>query len=87
MLASPAAVARVFLILVGLSLATGVPLAALGQVSAPSLVEEDLPAAEEPRREPEPKPPPLAAEPEPHRPAVAAPAPTPPAPTPGRRSP
>ena len=84
MLASPAAVARVFLILVGVSLATGAPLAALGQVSAPSLVEEDLPAAEEPRREPEPKPPPLAAEPEPHRPAVAAPAPPPPAPPPVR---
>jgi tetratricopeptide (TPR) repeat protein len=84
-LASAAVVPRALLILLGLSLAAGAPLAARGQVAAPSLIEEDLPPAEEPRREAEPKPASAVAEPEPEpvRPVPRTPAP-PPAPPPVR---
>ncbi|WP_235969457.1 hypothetical protein [Anaeromyxobacter diazotrophicus] len=76
---------RALLILLGLSLATGAPLAARGQVAAPSLVEEDLAPAEEPARESQPKPAPAAAaEPESLPPPPPPAAPQPPAPPPVR---
>lgn len=63
---------------VGLSLVAGAPLLAHGQVAAPTLVDEDLPPAEEPRRaEAKPAPPPEVEAPPPAAPPAAPPAPAP----------
>lgn len=87
MLASRAAVPRALLILLGVSLAAGAPRGARAQVAAPALVEEDLPPAEEPPRDPEPsRPAPAALEAQrPPAPVPAAAAAAPPAPAPAVR--